>query len=241
MNEKQLFSLRLSPKNEFKQNLKAKLLTMESAETQKGISPLRLRWTAASLAVLVVAAFSMFAVPQARASVLKFAAQIGGVKFESTLRYPGSEPLSVIKPEVMPLAQALKKLEMQLNLPAELAQGYTLNEQAVKVYAGRGAEGMPDEIIIDIRNPNQKFVYELSVRPDAQSHTFVIGPGSTKQVRLKGGIGAALTQGAWESSSKQWNPDIKAYQLNWEQEGLLFTLIGPSQESLILLANSLVP
>lgn len=210
------------------------------------LNTMRRVWMAgiAGLALLVTAlTFS----PTARAAISEIVQNIGGLIFNQTAEYPGSDgPESIWPEETLTLADARAKLPFAFGLPAWMPEGYTLQD-SVRVGLPFDASPVTHVMIAwekQVEGESRSFIWLMIEYPrPAEEGQNIVGPESVTEVSVNGEP-AAIVHGAWNTDTHEWGM-TGLMTLSWRLDDVAYHLSAHDQfvtvEELIRIAESLVP
>jgi Domain of unknown function (DUF4367) len=191
----------------------------------------------AASALCAVLAVTLLVSPAARAAVLSFLRDIGGVSFQETTAYPGSEDISTVPEEILSLEDAQAKLPYAVSLPTWVPEGFTrdadvrithFSEEYTPVtitWRGKTADGGDT-------------LFELMIGQNTGS--MIVGPDALETVQING-QDAAVVSGMWSADEKAWATENTGLFLIWSRGDTTYSLFSPAlpREDLILIAESI--
>jgi hypothetical protein len=194
---------------------------------------------------LALAGFSLVLVmalvvsPVARASVVTFLREIGGILFNETWEYPGGTEEETLAPEqTLGLEAARAILPFTFGLPTWMPEGYVMEPMVRIVHFNEGFT----PVSISFKKPiaeGRDDAIELVVGQNTPS--WVIGPESAEIVSIHGQE-AALIQGSWNSQTRRWEVELGGLTLSWAREEVLYqlsTAANVHKDDLIRIAESI--
>jgi hypothetical protein len=243
MDDKFLYQLQEVPDSEFVNNLHKKLGKNYSEPEQRLFvnvyNLIKSKRLVQVTIFLVISLIAIMAISPARAFVSSLITNIAGQIFEVTEDYPGDNypgGENIIKPQVMPLGDALAIFPHDIQLPTYIPSGYTLYEDTVDVYVGVDAGPFANTIEFEWLSDDRP-VLRLRVTDIDPIISEIVAPDTTEEVLLDANHSAILIRGGWDADNKMWNNDV-GYRLRWSMDNLVYDLMGDNREQLIDIAIS---
>ena len=237
MDDKFMYTLRKEPDKRFSQRLKQNLDEIALKPAKAGYTMGHLRLGMILVLALVVGAISLsLAVPGVRAKLQDLFIQIAGQTFMISQEYPGlGEAVTNVRPEKLPLQEAIGKLPFEVKTPSYIPAGFQL-EKNVNLYMGNA--GFPDSIEATYA-ANQRNLQRitLTARQNAENLAIAIGSEAVEEVMIGSEVTGALFKGGWFSNTAKWE-DMDVWTLTWVQGDTHYMLIGPEAQQLIDMAAS---
>jgi hypothetical protein len=215
------------PRREFQRALEQRLESQSNKAEKmntKVYRPLAFGALTVFLALVLVLAAS----PAARAQVLEFVREVGGVSFTETGRYPGQpeHQVTIVPSETYTLATMHERVGYEISLPAWVPEGFTLDDEVTITDFSAGS-GDSDVMMSSIRwrSPQPDWTsisLNVSKRTSGEPMNWLTGPESVEEVQVNGQP-AALVRGSWNANAKQWDASGHI-SLHWQHNGLSYAL-----------------
>jgi hypothetical protein len=239
MKDKYLHTFRREPNEEFTNSLHQRLMALPPAQTNlrpdsRPSRKTRLAWV---LAVLLLMLSIMAMIPAARARFEEIVQQIGGLTVLMTDIYPDTSDANIVPNDVMTLAEARARTELEFDLPTWVPEGLTMREEVVV------SNILPNITITWVDDSKRGRAFSLHVGNAHPDVNLVVGPDSVTEVMIHD-IPATLIRGGWYENTQRWQEDGPR-SLRWQVDGIEYTLStmmpewgGLSEEELIQIAES---
>lgn len=229
MNDEFLYQqLNAQPRPEFARTLYEKI----DRPAKEPARALFLRRLAVGFAALLLAlALTLTVSPAARAYLMSFIREIGGLSFEESDVYPGGDgPVHIAPSETLTFAEVQAGRPFPIGLPAWVPEGMAPQDD---VRVTRFDEGFTP---VEIRWEDGRASFILTV---SQPFSLYIGTQAVEEV-LVNGQPAALVHGAWNANRQEWDDNI-FLTLMWKLGEQSYSLQSTSLDSdtLIRIAESI--
>jgi hypothetical protein len=193
----------------------------------------------AASALCAVLALTLLVSPAARAAVLSLIRDIGGVSFQETSDYPGSDDISTVPEEILSLEDAQAKLSFSISLPTWVPEGFT-RESDVRI-TRFSDDYTPVTITWRGKTADDADAFfELMIGQTVGS--WAVGPDAIETVQING-QDAAFVSGMWNADKKEWDGTTEntGLFLYWSRGDTTYSLFSPTlpREDLIRIAESI--